>query len=128
MKCGGVVLRVFVCVGLVVSCVVWVCSCCGFVGVTCFSSHLEATKRKYFARTSALADEDFDESSSSFPPPSVFRIPYYYCLSYILSTQIRITLKRRNASISRERVLWPMQISTNPPADGAGGGGAAGRK
>ena len=39
-KCGGVVLRVVVCgVILVVSCVVWWCSCCAFVCVTCFSCY-----------------------------------------------------------------------------------------
>jgi len=39
-KCGGVVLRVVVCgVVLVVSCVVWCCSCCAFVCVTCFSTY-----------------------------------------------------------------------------------------
>jgi len=40
VKCGGVVLRVVVCVVvLVVSCVVRCCSCCVFVCVTCFSSY-----------------------------------------------------------------------------------------
>jgi len=40
VECGGVILRVVVCgVVHVVSCVVWCCSCCVFVRVTCFSSY-----------------------------------------------------------------------------------------
>jgi len=38
VKRGGVILRVVVCGDvLVVPCVVWFCSCCVFVCVTCFS-------------------------------------------------------------------------------------------
>ena len=51
LSAGGVILRVVVCgVVLVVSCVVWCCSCWVFVCVICFSSYVVEPSHHHLAQ------------------------------------------------------------------------------